>query len=257
MAIIGSARARLLPAQSQSQNDRSMSRITIEHRSIPMHRIQPTTAAALLVLVVLSACSPAPHVPSDWPSRIITQQEVEGEDQTPLLQVFLCYGLIVDNHTTLRLVNPGKPALFWDPGGSFREQYPESPYSAYLFYEQAPSALRYLQWRMRVPDAATEIFEFQLSPSEAEQMWAVLRHGTSADDPRGAFSSSSIPMRCCLSISDYLQRFAPARLQPGRKFFWPRDLAKVFYTMTPKRVMIYRRHRDMLEIQPQRAAAGR
>lgn len=206
----------------------------------------------LLLSGLLTACAPAPHLPDNWPNHQISLDQVNDDGGTGLVQVFIGYGAFVDNHAALRLVCPGKPTLMWDPGGNYGDGDPEiyARKHDYLIWEQAPDVKTFMEWRIKVPDVATEVFEFALTGAQAERLWNVLKNGNPPEDPRGRFTHRSAPMRCCTDTSDYLHRFAGDVLTVPQSYFWPRDLAKVLYTQRPRRVIYYRLHEPLRELKP-------
>ncbi len=206
----------------------------------------------LLGFGLLTACAPAPYVRDDWPNRRITMDQLNDDGQTGLIQVFIGYGVFVDNHAALRLVCPGKPTLFWDPGGNFGDNDPQilSRKHNYLIWEQAPDAKTFMEWRIKVPDVATEMFEFAMSAAQAEYLWDILKNGNPPEHPLGRFTHRSAPMRCGTDTSDYLSRFAGDVVRVPKSYFWPRDLAKVLYTQRPRRVVYYRLHEPLRELHP-------
>ena len=61
--------------------------------------------------------------------------------------VFICYGNVLSNHTALRLETPGKPALMWDPGGTFLENDPTRKRAHDVITHNAPSVWQWWLYR--------------------------------------------------------------------------------------------------------------
>ena len=94
-------------------------------------------------------------------------------------------------------------------------------------------------------DAAVEIFEWDLTRYQAERMHKILVKGTNRRHPAGRFRSASTGFFCCMSVSDFLMRFAGDIMTVPDTYFYPHNLEKVLYEQSPKRVLIFRRNGDL------------
>jgi hypothetical protein len=56
---------------------------------------------------------------------------------------------------------------------------------------------------------------------------------------------------CCVALSDFLHRFATKIMTVRKSYFFPHDLARVLYTQSPKRVLAFRRGKQLIYVPPQ------
>ncbi len=222
---------------------------TIENVTYMKHL---NTVIILTCLGALIGCSPAPRVPQFWTTREITYDQVNDDGQSGRLQVFTSYNGYIGAHAALRLVCPGRPTLMWDPGGNYGEDDPEicARTHDYLIWEKPPDVKTYMDWRIQVSNVATEVFEFDLTQAQAEHLWDILKNGTPEDHPQGRFTHGSAPVRCCIDVSDYLNRFCGDVVQIPKTYIWPHALAKVLYTQRPQRVICQRQRKPLRELTP-------
>ena len=88
-----------------------------------------------------------------------------------------------------------------------------------VLVEKAPSLNQYLDWRKRIDTHAVEIFEFNISDEQAEEIWTILRYGTKRSHPKGRFSTKAIGLTCGLSVAKFLHRFAEDIVEVDTVFF--------------------------------------
>jgi len=86
---------------------------------------------------------------------------------------------------------------------------------------------------------AAEIFEFNISETEAVNLWDILRNGTTRSHPKGKFHTNAMGGTCGLSIAKFLHRFAEYIIKVNSAFY-PHNLARQLYKQNPDRVIIYR-----------------
>jgi hypothetical protein len=97
-----------------------------------------------------------------------------------------------------------------------------------------------------------EVFEWDLTPTRAFELYDVLLHGTAKDHPAGRFTTFTMGLFCSVAVSDFLHRFATKEMHVPKSFFFPEDLARVLYTQSPKRVLAFRRgNKQMVYTRPQ------
>lgn len=202
---------------------------------------------ACCCLVLLIGCAylpkphlPAPHLPDSWTATAVDYHDIADRPNKARLQIIIAYGQLVDNHAALRLVCPGRPVLFWDPGGGYNAQ--TAPHTRWndIIIEDPPDLQTYLAFRRTHFDTAVEIFEWRISVDQAAAMYDVLRHGTDGNHPAGIFRSDTPGLFCSTAISDFLGRFAQDTMTLSEKYFWPNELAKALYTQAPDRVIVFR-----------------
>ena len=172
---------------------------------------------------------------------IIDTKSITDSPNQPLLQVIIVYGLAWPRHTALRLVCPDRPVLFWDPGGGYGISNPEKVRSRDLIRVNPPDLETYLQYVWKHINKEVEVFEWDLTPARALELYDVLLNGTEKDHPAGRFTTSTIRLLCTAAVSDFLHRFATKEMKVPKSFFFPYGLTRVLYTQSPRRVLAFRR----------------
>lgn len=213
--------------------------------------IKPWFALILLLGICLAtACvhAPAPYRPTSWVNAPIDMKSVVDNPNQPLLQVIIVYGPWWDHHSALRLVCPDRPVLFWDPGGSYGTTLPEDVRSKDLIRINPPDLEMYLQHVWNFSSVEVEVFEWDLKPEHANELYDVLVNGTDKNHPAGRFTTPTMGGFCCVSLSGFLHRFATKTMTVPRSFFFPHDLARVLYTQSPKRVLAFRRGKQIMYV---------
>jgi hypothetical protein len=208
---------------------------------------------ALFAVCILTSCihAPAPHLPSSWIGTCTELEILNNRPEKARLQVIIASGVIWDNHTALRLVTPGKPVVFWDPGGGYGTAPGDDVRRKDLIVVNPPDLETYLPFRWENYDAAVEIFEWDLEPAYANELYEILTRGADDNHPAGRFSTRSMGLMCSIAVSDFLSRFATELMDVPDTFFWPHTLARVLYTQSPDRVLVFRRRQQpMIYVQP-------
>ncbi len=208
--------------------------------------------ALVISLQSLAAChNGGAQPPVGWQGHAIDLADHADPVDHGRLQVFCCYGPMLPNHTALRLVAPDKPTIFWDPGGGYATDENIIRRRNDLVIVDPPDLPTYTQYRMaKVKDASTEVFEWDINPRLAAQWHEVLNSGTDKSHPNGKFSTQSVGMACCLSVSGFLQQFGGQKILVPKKYFLPQDLAAILKTQRPDRVIILRRDEPVLVYVP-------
>lgn len=208
--------------------------------------------ASLLIICLLVGCihAPAPYRPSLWENAPIDMKSVDDPPDQPLLQVIIVYGPAWDHHSALRLVCPGRPVLFWDPGGGYGVDLPEDVRSKDLIRINPPDLETYVRHIWRFSSLEVEVFEWDLKPEVARDLYDVLLNGTDKNHPAGRFTTTTMGLFCTVAVSDFLHRFAGKTLTVPKSFFLPEHLARVLYTQSPKRVLAFRRGRQTAYFPP-------
>ena len=198
-------------------------------------------------IVTFSGCSiaPFPYLPNTWIDQSYAIKTTTWEPKKATLQVY-----ITDTHVALRLVSSSAPDTFWDPGGDYGlfdddwgtryAPLPEGIKRARdLIVEKPPDMETFVRWRWVVEDGSVEVFEWDLSASQASSLRDVLIHGTDDTHSAGEFSTSTFPMFCAIATSDFLQRFVSPTIQLPEQYFFPRFLAEALYAQAPSRVYAF------------------
>jgi hypothetical protein len=194
--------------------------------------------------------APAPDRPSNWVNRPIGLKSIADPPDQPLLQVIIVYGPAWDHHSALRLVCPGRPVLFWDPGGSYGTTFSENVRSKDLIKINPPDLEAYLQHVWHFSSVEVEVFEWDLKPEHARELYDVLLNGTDRTHPAGRFTTTTMGLFCTLAVSDFLHRFAGKVMTVPKSLFFPHNLARVLYTQSPKRVLAFRRTTQVMYVPP-------
>ena len=226
--------------------------------------MQPSAKTGLIAggcLLVLIGCTylpkphlPAPHLPDSWTATAADDEAIADRPGEARLQVIIAYGPLVDNHAALRLVCPGRPVLFWDPGGGYNKQ--TAPHTRWndIIVQDPPDLSTYLAFRRTHYDTAVEIFEWRITAPQAAALMDVLRNGTDSRHPAGSFRSGTAGLFCSTAISDFLSRFAGDVMTVSKTYFWPNELAKALYTQNPYRVILFRPANPLVIYRPPPAA---
>lgn len=215
--------------------------------------IKPRLVPILLLfscLILSCAHAPAPHRPTHWVNTPIDLKSVADNPNLPLLQVIIVYGPWWCHHSALRLVCPDRPVLFWDPGGSYGTFHQEDIRSKDLILIKPPDLETYLQFTWIYSSVEVEVFEWDLTLEHAHEMYDILLHGTDKNHPAGRFTTPTMGGFCCVALSDFLHRFAGSTMTVPKSFFYPHDLARVLYTQSPKRVLVFRRGKQTMYVPP-------
>ena len=198
-----------------------------------------------------------PMLPESWNANECNPKSLDDNPEQARLHVMVMYHKASCKHTALRLYCPSKGPLFWDPAGAFATQirylgpaarhnrdfatkrYMDAERRDDVMSDKVPSLQQYLDWRKTINTHAVEIFEFNITDSEAEELYTILRYGTKRSHPKGRFSTKAIGLTCGLSVARFLHRFAEDVVEVDTVFF-PHNLAKQLYEKNPDRVIIYR-----------------
>jgi len=224
-----------------------------------MRRI--AAAAVLLTLTLDAGCHHAGTIPPGWhgePLSLVDDQQpqptgTEHPDQgngdtrgsTAQLQVFICYGKVLSNHTALRLSAPGKEALMWDPGGTYKQYDPSYARRHDVLTKNSVTVNQW--WRYRRDgcyEPIMEVFQWSLAPDLAQRLRAILLERQDPDDPGQTFEPDAGGLQCSKRVSEFLMRFADGRPVVDKKYFWPHELGEHLWTQQPDRVMVFRSNGD-------------
>jgi hypothetical protein len=102
-----------------------------------------------------------------------------------------------------------------------------------------------------------EVFEWDLKPEHANELYDVLVNGTDKKHPAGRFSTMTMGGFCCVALSDFLHRFAAKTMTVPRSYFFPYNLARVLYTQSPKHILAFRRGKQVIFVPPQTPSGNR
>lgn len=206
----------------------------------------------VLFMCLLIGCvyAPASYRPSTSEYVPIEMKSVADQPGQSLLQVIIVYGNSWAQHSALRVVCPDRPVVFWDPGGSYGENLPEEVRVKDLIRVNPPDLEMYVQHIWNHSSVEIEVFEWELKPEYARELYDVLVNGTDRNHPAGRFNTTAVPMFCTVKVSDFLHRFADKIMTVPETFFRPDNLAKVLYTQLPKRVLTFTRSKQTVYVPP-------
>ncbi len=212
---------------------------------------RPTAVILCLLLLSVTGCfhRPSPYMPDDWPRHTAPASSLAADKASSRLQIIIGYFDLWPNHTALRLVAPGRPVIFWDPGGGYGIQPPKRERVRDVIVDGAPDIPTYLPFRRYNNDALTEIFEWDLSRGEARRMHHVLMAGAGiAPDPEIDFDTETAGFFCAAAISEFLHRFGAPTFRVAETTSSPARLSRELYRQNPDRVLLFYR-RDLKHFQ--------
>lgn len=185
-------------------------------------------AATVAALAALAGCGGGDQpIPADWRAAPIDSiARFDAPEDEPVLQLLCAYGQSSDNHAAVLLTAPGRPRLFWDPGGQYGHSSPLNvKRRACLIDPDAPALSRYMDWRTRELDYFVEVFEWRLRPERAQQLHDLLTEASHGRGP-GGWTSNTLAGFCAHGICVFFQRFAPDIAPVDRKYRLPSSLSK-------------------------------
>ena len=224
-----------------------------------MKSLKTHLALILIILIsLLAGCvhGPAPYRPTSWDHSPTDLKTVADIPNQSLLQVIIVYGPWWCHHSALRLVCPDRPVLFWDPGGSYGIFHQEDIRSKDLIRKDPPDLEAYLRFSWNYSSVEVEVFEWDLEQEVALELYDVLYYGTNKNHPAGKFATATMGGLCCVALSDFLHRFATRVMTVPKSYFFPHDLARVLYTQSPKRVLAFRRGKQLIYVPPGRTTSS-
>jgi hypothetical protein len=113
-----------------------------------------------------------------------------------------------------------------------------------------PDLETYLQHMWHFSSVEVEVFEWDLKPEDARELCNVLLNETDKNHPSGRFTTSTLGMFCTVTVSDFLNRFSTKVMNVPRSYFFPCNLARVLHTQSPKRVLVFRRGKQIMFVPP-------
>ena len=200
-------------------------------------------------------------MPHGWPQQMADAELLKADPDAPRLQVIIAYFEWWPNHVALRLVAPGRPVIFWDPGGGYGRKSPQLQRINDLIIDGAPDIPTYLPFRWAQSDALIEIFEWRLPDSEAWRMHHILLVGAEIDaDPQIDFSTDASAFFCAAAVSEFLQRFGAPTIHMTATTILPARLSRDLYRQKPDRVLVFQRQQrpqiQVMTLPPDEADAG-
>lgn len=203
-----------------------------------------------------AGCHHAGTVPPGWQGKPLISESLPGPSQTvpdtgpqgngsgppAILQVVICYGKTLSNHTALRLEAPGVQTLMWDPGGTYKQDDPAYERRYDVLTRNAPTIQQWWLYRRdRCREPVMEVFQWSIIPDQARRLHTILLTRHDPDDPAQLFEPDAGGLECCKRVSEFLSRFADDRPAVSTRYFWPHKLGEHLWTQQPDRVIVYRK----------------
>ncbi len=225
--------------------------IGMNEQKILLRRLtQPFFTLSWSLMVSGCVIGPTPSLTNTWEIPSSGIEIVSEHPHTPHLQVLIMYSGLASSHSALRLVGRENDVLLWDPAGDYarfdgrdffqsnaKNQLPRRMQD--LIIRDPPTLETYAEFRWSLDDTRVEVFEWDISPIQAEQLRLILLEGTDELHPSGSFSSFTWPFMCTVAVSDFLQRFTKPIIHISDWYFFPDHLAETLYQQTPDRVRIF------------------
>lgn len=197
------------------------------------------------LVIGLSGCSGL--VAPEAPGVQKTVEELAAAPGGARLQILITYNGTISTHAALRLEDPGRSTLFWDPAGLFGR--PPSaqndaasavivPRHNDVIWSGAPTLPAYWQFAEFTGDTAMEVLEWNLSDAQAEDLYVTL---VQAAQPGGAagFGTATTEPFCAIAVSEFLRRFASGVVAVPETYLFPTSLAEQLRTQNPDRVVVF------------------
>ncbi len=200
---------------------------------------------SLCFFVLIPGCHQAGTVPPGWRGEPYAFDALDTNNppapSAGTLQVFICYGKVLSNHTALRLEAPGLNTLMWDPGGTFKQ---DDPAYARRYDVLTRKNLTVEQWWRYRSESCREpivqMYEWSLSSGQAKRLHTILITRHDPLDRSQVFEPDAGGLECCKRVSEFLDRFADGRPAVPERYFWPHELGEHLWTQSPDRVVIFR-----------------
>jgi len=217
----------------------------------------PTSVAAvssclIIAVCVLSGCTTThtKFLSDHWVEQPSSLHFASSSNPSSRLQVIITYDGPVSSHSALRLESASGDITFWDPAGAYglvgymtnnrgQRIRPYGKRVKDIVVTHVPDIPTYLNFRWLVGDSSVEVFEWELTNQETDELQKILREETGAQHPQGPFQTETAPAFCSLAISDFLQRFGTPTIQLADTYLWPHNRAESGLHQSPARVRVF------------------
>ena len=215
----------------------------------PIYRRTRKSIATHLMLASLIATFtwgcfhlPAPYQPDHWPEAAGPIEALSDSADRPVIQVIIAYNSYWPNHTALRLVNASGETVFWDPAGGYGKTEPHIVRQSDLIMKNAPDLSTYMVYRWGNNDQAVEIFEWELSATEAGRFETILLDGAKRTNyAKDGFRTATPGLFCNAAVSSFLYHHGRPSIRLKDSYILPNLLSRELYLGQPDRVMILKR----------------
>ena len=203
----------------------------------------------LLLLLLVGCCpphAPLPHQTLTNPWRPLTAAHLDDAADASQLQIIIAYAEHTCMHTALRLLVPGEPPLFWDPGGNYGNLEPLLLPRRADIVLQPPTLPAYLAFRWTVATASVEILQFDLPPAQTRRWLELFRANLRDGGPPPAFHSTTPGMFCAHAVSGFLHDYGGPRFAGVTPTMFPHLFAASLYPLHPDRIWRFDRDGTIL-----------
>lgn len=177
------------------------------------------------------------------PRFVSSLGDIAGEaiEDAPRLQVFIHYNRLYSTHTAVRLAMPGRPAVFWDPGGAYGRTKPSYGRANDIILDAPPDLPTWWRYRKRwLNEPFLLVFEWDLDVEQARTIRAALLDGAAHGRSAQEFQTRRSPGLCVFAVCDLLRTYGPPRISPKlRRNVLPNTLALQLWDQRPDRVLRY------------------
>lgn len=185
---------------------------------------------------------PAPFQPDQWPEAAAPIETLSDRTDRPIVQVIIAYNRYWPNHTALRLVNASGNTIFWDPAGGYGKTNPYIVRQSDLIMKNAPDLPTYMIYRWDNNDQVVEIFEWELSATEAGRFETILLDGARRTNyAEDGFRTATPGLFCNAAVSSFLYDHGRPSIQLSDSYILPNLLSRELYLSQPDRVMVLER----------------
>ncbi len=197
-------------------------------------------AAKLLPLsaLFLTGCHFGMAIPEDW-QRVESPPRAKAPGAEGKMQVILCFSNWLSNHSVMRLECPGRPTLFWDPGGFFAQRDANAERNHDVLRGDVPTPAEWWAFRR---DMCSEgfhyVYEWDLTKASAQAKHDALLN--LEDD----FETDAGGGDCSRAVSAFLQRFATDQVWIPQHWGFPHELGWHLFAQPVDRLRVFRRHQD-------------
>ncbi|MFA7237099.1 MAG: hypothetical protein WC058_09560 [Phycisphaeraceae bacterium] len=202
---------------------------------------------SVILCIVLAMCAGChfpgeadPITPAGWLGQTVPAASPDYDINigAPRIQMIVCYGGNYFQHGALRVITTDRPALLWDPSGTFTERYNvtrsrdivrgDSTLDRFWVYRLRECGGRYMQ-----------VFEFDTTDADADRLYdALLAGGENRPD---SFDTTGGAFDCARLIARFLRQYPTERFTVPEIYFFPHNLGLHLWTQHPTRVYLYQR----------------
>ncbi|MBB6428719.1 hypothetical protein [Algisphaera agarilytica] len=212
----------------------------------------------MFALLLTSGCRSGAVAPAGWTADETAdvapeawQSEAQAvRDRTPRLQVFIHYSRTHSTHTALRVTTPGKPPVFWDPGGAYGLTKPSYGRKNDVILDAPPDLPTWWVYRKRwLKEPFLYVFEWDLEAPHARAMRDALLDGAINGRKAEVFQTIRTPGLCVFGMCEFLRTYGPPHISTElHTNLLPNTLAMQLWDENPDRVLRYEGDLDAVPV---------